>query len=69
VHLVAGLVLILTWERGETKNKIGRSKNGHRIEKRILWKKKKKHGNNYDGGQKEKEREMKTKKDIKERKN
>lgn len=34
-------MLVVTWKKGERKNKTGRSKNDQRIEKQILWKKKK----------------------------
>jgi len=39
--LTVGLLLVVTWKKGERKNKTGRSKNDQRIEKQILWKKKK----------------------------
>jgi hypothetical protein len=57
-------------EKGKKENKTGRSTNDHRIEKKVLWKKEE-HGNNCNGRESKKEegKGIKSKKDIKERKN
>ena len=71
MHLTVGLFLIVTWKKGKRKNETGRNKNDHRTEKHTLEEEEKKTWKNCNGreSQKEQEGEIKTKKDIKERKN